>query len=514
MKPPCRVRPSFLAALLLPALFLGIPDAIAGQAALADSFPHLAHEGLFPLCAGCHAGVSTGDAAALWPDPASCNGCHDGIERARVAWTPAPRPLGLVDFSHPAHLTAVAEDPVSEPSIDCAACHLLPAGSRLAIQPLDAGTCLTCHGAEPEEHYAPMTDCSLCHRGVADAVTGEDLLARTLRPDGSGLRPADHDADDFLARHQPSASDAATRCATCHVQDRCTSCHVNTALPALQAVTPAPAAWSLPPMTAAYPTPATHLARGFDLTHGVPAPAATDCSTCHTRNDCTTCHIEPVPEVINAFPRRPLLAHADTPVTAAAVIDDDATPRTRAPGVGLTLPAPRSHESPFFMTAHPLLSGGSAQTCATCHEQSFCTSCHEQPGETGFHPDGFVLRHAPAASSSFQDCASCHSTELFCRQCHVDLGMGSTGRLGGGFHDAEPLFLLRHGSAARQDLEACASCHTQNDCRQCHAETGAFGVNPHGPNFDPSRALKLNPFICSACHIGPIGGGVGGGGSP
>ena len=476
--------------------------ALVAQQQPADSFPHLEHQGLFPLCAGCHVGVSEGRIEDAYPEPASCAGCHDGVERAAVAWTPEPLPVSLVDFSHPEHARLVAEDPAaapgSDPELDCAACHVREGGARLEVVPLSAATCLTCHGDPPEAHFEDATDCATCHRAVAEAETGLSLVAGAL-VHADAPRPSSHLADTYLAAHAPEPSAAANQCATCHVRERCTSCHVDTDRPALDAVPAAPTAWMLPAMPAAYPTPESHLVTGYDEAHGANIASADDCSTCHTQEDCSTCHIRPLPPVVRALPHRPAPPAADTPVVASA------------PGVGLTLPAPRSHESPFFMTAHPVLAGTSPEGCGSCHEQSFCTDCHEQPSETGFHPGGFVLRHAPAASSAFQDCASCHSTELFCRQCHVDLGMGSAGRLGGAFHDAEPLFLLRHGTAARRDLEACASCHTQNDCRQCHAQTGAFGVSPHGPDFDAARANEINPWICTACHIGPVGSALGGG---
>ncbi|HSR43481.1 MAG TPA: cytochrome c3 family protein, partial [Longimicrobiales bacterium] len=74
--------------------------------------------------------------------------------------------------------------------------------------------------------------------------------------------------------------------------------------------------------------------------------------------------------------------------------------------------------------------------------------------------------------------------------------------------DAEPLWLLRHGQAARQSLESCASCHTQRQCLQCHSTFGAFQVNPHGADFDARRAWERNPGVCLACHLeSPFGGG-------
>jgi len=504
-----------------------------------DTFPHIAHQGLFPLCSGCHVGIAEGEIETAYPDPSSCSGCHNGVDRGRVTWSPEPLPTGLLDFSHPGHAAAVADAPGASAPLDCAGCHVAEGGPRMEVVPVAAAGCLSCHGVEPEQHLVGGTDCTSCHRAAAESSTGADLLARVAQvgiglDEGetgaahASLLPSDHLVGDFLATHAPSRTEAETRCATCHVQERCAGCHVDAGLSAIQSMDRAPREWTLPIMRADYPTPESHLNAGFELTHALPTPAVTDCSTCHTRNDCATCHIEPVPAVVDSLPRRPaaaahlspaahpspgaILASASpTRISAGPGPLPDTIYRVRAPGVGLVMSSPTSHASPFFMTAHPLLSSGSPDSCAGCHEQSFCTSCHEQPGETGFHPGGFVLRHAPAASSAFQDCSSCHSTERFCRECHTEVGMGSTGRLGGGFHDAEPIFLLRHGTAARRDLESCASCHTQNDCRQCHSQTGAFRISPHGPDFNASRAQQANPWICSACHIGPIGGPIGGG---
>ena len=43
------------------------------------SFPHVEHQGLFPLCTGCHGGIPEGDRATFYPPPASCTSCHDGV---------------------------------------------------------------------------------------------------------------------------------------------------------------------------------------------------------------------------------------------------------------------------------------------------------------------------------------------------------------------------------------------------------------------------------------------------
>jgi hypothetical protein len=85
--------------------------------------------------------------------------------------------------------------------------------------------------------------------------------------------------------------------------------------------------------------------------------------------------------------------------------------------------------------------------------------------------------------------------------------MVAEGRPGLEFHDAEPLWLLRHGQAARQSLESCAGCHAQKDCVRCHSDFGAFGVNPHREGFDAERAASRNARVCLECHFkNPVGG--------
>jgi len=72
------------------------------------------------------------------------------------------------------------------------------------------------------------------------------------------------------------------------------------------------------------------------------------------------------------------------------------------------------------------------------------------------------------------------------------------------FHNAQPLWLLQHGRAARQDLNACATCHQQTYCMQCHSDLGAR-INPHGPGFDAARMASKNPRLCLMCHfINPL----------
>lgn len=447
--------------------------AVATSAQVADTFPHSEHQGLFPLCQGCHEGIDQDAGVAAYPEPAECAGCHDGVDYDEVDWTP-PAPVdGLVVFSHGDHLSEVLES--DEPAVVCGDCHLDPDGESMSVAPLEAEKCLTCHEEGSDDHFSELNDCASCHQPVGQAQDGEARLAAMESPEA-------HEGRIFLLEeHGADALETLNRCATCHVENQCVACHVDPGLEPIPQVPVAPAAWHVPLPEPEYPEPDSHLVDDYESLHGRPAPGAPDCSTCHTKDDCAACHLSPLPPVVEELQERP---------------------QVRAPGVGLEDQLPSSHDTPFFLPTHPVYAAASPDGCASCHTQAYCAECHETPVRPGYHPSNFSLAHAATAQSQPQECSNCHSTAAFCRECHTSLGMGSVGRLGAGYHDAEPIWLLRHGAAARQGLEQCASCHEQRDCMQCHSNLGAFQVNPHGPDFDAARAYSRNPLICRACHLG------------
>jgi hypothetical protein len=342
------------------------------------------------------------------------------------------------------------------------------------------GTCWGCHAHETDDHFDVAASCESCHVPLAETRFGPERIAALPRP-------ASHGTESFVAQdHGDLVRGRSDRCATCHVQETCASCHVDTDRVEIDALPRAPATMDLPPMEAEYPEPASHLDDGWVDAHQVQV-GVRECSTCHTTDDCRTCHIASVPDPVAALPAR------------ADVV---------APGVHLEPRSPESHASLFFMQAHSVLAATDQRACATCHVDDFCVSCHEAEPDGGYHPSNFVARHAADAFGQEAECANCHEARLFCRACHAQLGMTASGRLGGGYHDASPLWLLQHGQAARQNLESCASCHKQNDCTQCHGELGAFKVSPHSADFDAERAWARSPRTCLACHIGnPLGGG-------
>ena len=68
-----------------------------------EPFPHDDHEGLFPVCAGCHSDVTSSDRADRYPEPAQCSGCHDGVDQEVVTWAGPSERVSNVSFDHGAH---------------------------------------------------------------------------------------------------------------------------------------------------------------------------------------------------------------------------------------------------------------------------------------------------------------------------------------------------------------------------------------------------------------------------
>jgi hypothetical protein len=442
-----------------------------------QAFPHREHQGLFPLCTGCHEGVPLGNAADYYPEPASCAGCHDGVREERVTWQGPSERIGNLVYDHREHDVALAG--AGDPPQECASCHIATGGERMAVaDSVQLGTCWSCHAHTASEHQLDA-DCASCHVPLAETAFDSARIAAMALP-------SDHATAQFLSFDHGRLVEAdAGRCATCHTQERCVACHVDATIPAIAAFPTAPPTMVLPAATAHYDAPSSHTEGDWLLTHGGRASRA-ECATCHTSNDCTSCHVQPVPDVLATLPAR------------SAVV---------APGARLAARAPASHESLFFMEAHSTLAAAGDASCSTCHAESFCASCHDAPQRGGYHPPDFLSRHTAAAFGRDAECSTCHSTQVFCRQCHVEVGLVGTGRLGPGYHDDGPVWLLRHGQAARQNLESCASCHRQVDCTQCHSVLGAFKVSPHSLGFDAARAWAQSPRTCLACHAGnPLSG--------
>lgn len=465
---------------ILVAVAVSVTAAGAGFAAVARQeapFPHIRHEGLFPLCTGCHEGIPSNDVADFYPEPGTCNGCHDGVAVRRVSWTPPEAEATNLRFTHDAHATLLAA--AGDPTQACERCHAAPGGPRMSVTgEIQLQTCWSCHAHQANEHEVDA-GCRTCHVPIVETGFGVARLERLPVP--SDHEPAAWPNGD----HGRAARRNLERCATCHTQERCVGCHVDTNRPSIRGLAPAPPGMELPSYVTHYNRPATHEDQGWLSGHGGQASRLA-CATCHTTDDCRACHVSPVPDVVASLPTR------------ASVV---------APGAGVTRRGPESHESLFFFESHSSLAASASDSCATCHQESFCVGCHDAPSGGGYHPPDFVATHPAEAFGRDVECASCHNTQVFCRGCHVDVGRAGA-RFGPSYHDSQPLWLIRHGQSARQALESCTSCHSQASCTRCHGTLGSFQVNPHSRDFDPEAAFARNPRPCFFCHVGDprIGG--------
>lgn len=476
-----------------------------GRRAEQRGFPHSRHERLFASCASCHAGVTSGDAATMYPTEASCRACHNGTDVRTVTWRAPSRVAGLLRFSHPAHAAKV-----DSAGRSCATCHDAPGERYMDVLPADPRSCLGCHTHRATAHLAEDNRCATCHVPLTDAPG-------LSRERVAGLpRPPSHERPDFISGHDPAAALASASCAVCHARESCARCHVNAStLPLITALRPdARVASLIVGKAPVYPIPADHREDSFRWQHGEAALAdAERCGSCHARPSCTTCHLGPGgAAVLRRIPLPEPGAAVGVRLTnrpdrqrfrpPAALLPDEPVLMQALGRTAQGANAPRivRVHDPGFRDAHRDQAASGALSCSGCHAQRFCSDCHTGEGGRRYHRANFVLRHAADAYGREADCSSCHNTQAFCKECHRESGLASRGRLDVAFHDAQPQWLLQHGRAARQGLQNCAACHAQRDCLACHATTG-WGINPHGPGFNASRMAKRAPLSCLACHL-------------
>lgn len=448
-------------------------------------FPHSDHSNLFPLCTTCHAGILD-PAASPWPKPAACAACHDGDIMDSVDWTPRVGPrVSNLRFDHRVHAReAAARNPAdSALAGQCGECHTEAGAQRMAVHGPLPDRCVECHQPSVEHLAVADTTCATCHVRLTEAplLTRESVEAFPL--------PPSHEEDGFVTDHGKLATvslgrgqvGVAASCATCHARDFCAQCHVdapeNKVIQAL-----APDARSLA-LAAGLTVPSTHDRTDFLRIHGGEAGRSrASCAACHTRSSCTTCHAGSQPRAVSRL----------------------AMPGPgRGPGAQVERRKPETHNASFREVHGPEANARPA-TCEGCHARTDCLDCHRPgpSGGSGYHPDGFLVRHPASAYNRDATCSDCHNPAQFCQSCHRQAGLTAVRRLGAtGFHDAAGGFSVGHGPSARQNLESCASCHAERDCTACHSAVGGgFGFSPHGPGFNPDRLRGKNQSFCRACH--------------
>ena len=238
-----------------------------------------------------------------------------------------------------------------------------------------------------------------------------------------------------------------------------------------------------------YQPPAAGDYAADNFSHAAHPPA--DCAACHVPAGAATMAVERA-AVDNCLSCHGIdAAHQSAPESPCSLCHTQA-------------PQPASHIG-AWIEEHAVPASSAPETCANCHVRADCLACH-RPGAAdpapGYHQADYLSAHPAEAWSQAAECVSCHNPGQFCQTCHQTAGLATDEIRNTGYHDGQQGFSAGHGQAARQGLESCVACHTENSCISCHR-----GVNPHGPNFNAERLRSRNPDSCKPCHGLAIPGG-------
>ncbi len=235
---------------------------------------------------------------------------------------------------------------------------------------------------------------------------------------------------------------------------------------------------------------------------------------------CQTCHVK-LSEVGDA--------HAPPPPMAACTSchnhqKDFDLARCNACHVDLKGYLPKtafSHQGDW-LKIHGNMAKPSAESCASCHDQTYCAECHaaqttaarpsvifpEAVDRPFIHRGDYVSRHNTDAHANPASCRTCHGS-AFCSSCHEQQGVTSTAI---NARDPHPVGWSTdkgtnhfHGDAARRDILSCAGCHDNGasaTCVGCH-QMGGVGGNPHPTAFLKRHDAddRQHNSMCRACHV-------------
>lgn len=256
-------------------------------------------------------------------------------------------------------------------------------------------------------------------------------------------------------------------------------------------------------------TPPTNLR----FTHRDHAEAVRRTTRADSLLDCRSCHVEPAADRMQvrlAVAQNCLDCHGIKTVHLAAPDSTCSTchvPLARAVRLARAdvakFPVPESHkERGFELEGHGRLARGTrtspvSAACATCHARDFCSACHVNAPEV-----------AAIQALAVDPRSLVHKAELKAPAGHAD-----------------PLFLRRHGLAARKAAMSCATCHTQESCLACHVDkpTAALALPAGGPGRGRGAIIRrerpashgadfsqlhgapadARPASCDGCHVRP-----------
>ncbi|MGO9832065.1 MAG: cytochrome c3 family protein [Myxococcaceae bacterium] len=297
---------------------------------------------------------------------------------------------------------------------------------------------------------------------------------------------------DETSLGQPGVFPKEAKCLSCHKKEKeegkCSMCHLGK-----------PGPYVLPPPHLKFDH-AKHLEKDekCEVCHLTlpargqldrPVPPMQTCLNCHQHNqqyaagNCNVCHLDMLS----------ILLKPTTP--------------------------PFNHQG-NFVRGHVPIARASSAACTECHQQSFCADCHsamsaavrieavkpDAVDKNFIHWGDYLTRHSVEARANESRCQNCHVVS-FCEQCHQAAQLTPSSNNPQDPHPAgwltpgSPNF---HGTAARQDIVSCASCHdqgAQSNCVTCH-RVGGPGGNPHPSGFTsrhPPSEINRNS-MCQTCH--------------
>jgi hypothetical protein len=233
-----------------------------------DKFDHPKHASLFSSCDGCHT-IQPDEVS--FPDPALCQGCHNGQIAREVDWPGPVRRANKYGFNHTDYM--VEQDALGE-ELACGSCHTTPGGGTMDVRrapPTHTPFFLNDHRALGASATA---ECETCHnrdQRCYGCHTGSENLD-TPSQEQSSYHPA-----NFMQQHSAAAWSRETECASCHNPEAfCRACHLDLGRAGNNGRTD---------------TGYHNENPNWQFGHGQAARQGLEsCASCHAQADCLQCH--------------------------------------------------------------------------------------------------------------------------------------------------------------------------------------------------------------------------------
>jgi hypothetical protein len=363
---------------------------------------------------------------------------------------PLQRIAVRMDHAHPAHR-----------ALPCVQCHSSAPASRTSrdvLVPAES-TCNPCHAAQTDRDAAGAATCGSCHVGYG--------------ADGTRVVPASSFPAPRLHFSHATHVRLGATCESCHAGVRDAALATRDHLPTMRQC------------LSCHGGARSDGARSDGSRGDGPATAAPH-ATRSAPSACTTCHF----------------AEPDG-VLRTRFAEGTLTPPDWLLGMG--------HDADWIVR-HRWVGADQGPACASCHRESECADCHDgRVRPRAVHPNDYLTIHTQEARREPTRCASCHTTQRFCTECHARLGLATASapavRATGRYHPPAATWERAHALEAKRSLSACVSCHAERDCVSCHGALGiGGGLSPHPPGFAARCAplLAANPRACVTCH-GDVG---------